>query len=254
MRFNDPVASEKRDGMRRLALTQRSLSWLRDVLKGDRCNGLVQLTRDWVKWKYEVTAAEVQELRDWKRGVAAMAGKDEKWGAEKLTVFGVDVRDCGRLKHQYWGLVPKEKRPKDGMGREMTLLRPDQLVVRESVKRGIRFGEGRHWLRCLVYGFVNPGTLENEKVRVMGELELERDVEGWEKEDVGEDVLLDLKPKRRIAERCVKRKDITARGKETMEEEKERVKWVYQVCQAWRREAVWEARLMEIEDVIEDMD
>ena len=254
MRFNDPTASEKRDGMRRLALTQRSLSWLRDVLKGAKCDGLVELTREWVRWKYEVTAAEVQELRDWKRAISANAGREEEWGEEKLTVFGVDVRECGGLKHQYWGLVEKSKRPRDGMGREMTLLRPDQLVVRESVKRGIRFGEGRHWLRCLVYGFVNPGTLENEKVRVLGELELERDVEGWEKEDVGEDVLLDLKPRKRIAERCVRRKEISTRGRELIEEEKERAKWVYQISQAWGREATREGRQMEIEDVIEDMD
>ena len=147
MLFNDPVGTEKRDGGRRMVLAQRSLTSLVLVLKGEIWKTKVEVLREWVRWKFDPRDEDVRDL-----------GENRGEG-----IFGVPLEECGSLKKQWWG----EKRKLEGMNKRMNengeqgdvlwLLRPDQLIVREVVRRGLRFR--KHVLRCMLYGYVDPRTL-----------------------------------------------------------------------------------------------
>jgi hypothetical protein len=92
------------------------------------------------------------------------------------------------------------------------LLRPEQLVMREGVRRGMRFH--RHFLRSLLYGYVRPDTLENYAPRDLGrrdprladEYELDDEVGGEEiaAEEGARDPLLDLGERKEVSVLCVK--------------------------------------------------
>ena len=157
MLFNDPVAGEKRDGARRMVLAQRSLTCLMLVLRGEIWGSKIEVLREWVRWKYELSEEERE-----------LVGEEG--------VFGVPREECGKLKLQYWGgreyEVMKERLNGQGEG-VLWLLRPDQLIVREAVRRGVRF-KG-YYLKCLLYGFVDPRTLRDVDLEMEGRSTMRRD-------------------------------------------------------------------------------
>lgn len=72
-----------------------------------------------------------------------------------LPIFGLSPTEVGNQKMEYWG-----KRSKHETGKACTiLLRPDQLVMREIFRRRMVFS--KHFLRCLLWGYVNVVTLDN---------------------------------------------------------------------------------------------
>ncbi|KAJ9602175.1 hypothetical protein H2200_013295 [Cladophialophora chaetospira] len=140
MRLNDPICGEKRDGMRKLLLAQRSFTTVLRVLKREIWTTRFDILREWVRLKHEVV-------------------EEDEIG---LDMFGVPFEVIGRGRLEYWGL-----RSEEDAGRKLhSLLRPDQLVVREAFKRGIRFD--KHYLRFLLYGYIRPDTLENYEPRTYG--------------------------------------------------------------------------------------
>ena len=193
MRFNDPIAPEKRDGVRRLLLAQRSLSTWGGVLKREVWGCKLEVLREWMKWKYEPREEEV------------VRGEP---------VFGVPVGELGRLKLEYWGEREMERFKRvDGNGNRVLLMRPDQLVQREVVRRRLRCT--RHYLRCLLYGYVDPRTLEDFEPRKVSrrigewkgeEYEVDGEVGAVSKIEVedGGDELLDLGPKKVVSQYCVR--------------------------------------------------
>lgn len=136
MRLNDPVGPQKRDGMRKMLLAQESFTTVLRVLRRDAWEGKFEVMRAWVRWKYEPRVDE-----------------------QGMDIFGVPQREIGKGKMEYWGKAVNLKR---AVG---LLLRPDQLVMREAVKRGLRFH--KHFLRCLTYGYVRMDTLEDYEPRKM---------------------------------------------------------------------------------------
>ncbi|KAK5050008.1 hypothetical protein LTR84_004127 [Exophiala bonariae] len=139
MRLNDPTSGEKRDGMRKLLLGQRSLTTVLQVLKRDIWTTRYELMQEWIKFKYVPAADE--------------AGMD---------IFGVPAAEIGRGHLEYWG-----KRGKKDLGRQPELLmRPDSLVMREALRRGFRFDV--HYVRFMLYGYVRPDTLEDYAPREYG--------------------------------------------------------------------------------------
>ncbi len=140
MRLNDPVSGEKRDGMRKLLLAQRSFTTILRVVKRELWTTRFEILREWIRLKHEVVAAD----------------------EVGLDMFGVPSEQIGKGRLEYWG-VRSEKE----VGRRLAaLLRPDQLVIREAFKRGMRFD--KHYLRFLLYGYVRPDTLEDYAPRTYG--------------------------------------------------------------------------------------
>ncbi len=243
MLFNDPVGTEKRDGGRRLVLAQRSLTCLLLVLRGQIWTSKTEVLGEWVRWKYDP--------RD----------EDRDGGGEE-GIFGVPLEECGSLKKQWWG----EKRRLEGMKKKMRengeegevlwLLRPDQLIVREVVRRGLRFQ--KHALKCMLYGFVDPRTLSDVDWGGEGKLmsRREKGLEGHSEYDFGDlvggarcvdlpdggDRLLDLGKKAVRSRRCMS-EGVGEQERKWRDGEREFTR----KCYAWWQQEIAEAGVSEEE-------
>ena len=243
MLMNDPVGTEKRDGGRRMVLAQRSLSTLMLVLRGEVWKTKMDVLREWVKWKYDPNERDRREV-----------------GEEGI--FGIPVEECGQLKKQYWGntrmldVMKKRMQANGEEGDPLWLLRPDQLIVREAVRRGLRFRG--HVLKCMLYGFVDPRTLGGVDWEGEGRSTARREkgLEGhreYDFDDVvggatcvsvqdGGDRLLDLGRRRAGSRICVK-EGIGEQEWKWREGEREFTR----KCYAWWQQEVAEAGLSEEE-------
>lgn len=192
MRCNDPVAGACRYGLRVMLLGQRSLSTVLKVLKREMWGRKLDVLRAWVEY----------------RGVLT---EEEETQNTVQSVFGVPRHRVGRGQLEYWGHADEKV-----LGRPpQRLMRPDELVVREAVRRGLRFH--RHFLRCLLYGYVRPDTLDDYEPRALTRRlpALERDGDYGVDDDVGPapplgspdpgwDELLDLHGRRDVSRWCVR--------------------------------------------------
>ena len=132
LRFNDPVAPNRYHGLRKILLTQRGLLPLWSALKRSTLLTKHDVLEMWVATKYTPLVEE-----------------------EGLPMFGVSGEKIGKLRMEYWG-----ERSTHETGKACTfLLRPDQLLMREIVRRKIMFS--KHFLRCLLWGYVDIATMEN---------------------------------------------------------------------------------------------
>ncbi|ETN43965.1 uncharacterized protein HMPREF1541_10830 [Cyphellophora europaea CBS 101466] len=143
MLFHDPVAPNKFSEGRRLILSQRSLTMLLRVLQGEALSTRWDMLQEYITWRYEPGTEEEVDEND--------------------TLFGVPRQKWGVMKKEYWG----DKKPTFENGRTSKapslLLRPDQLVLREAIKRGLRFAG--HYVKFMQYGYIHPKTLENFEPR-----------------------------------------------------------------------------------------
>jgi hypothetical protein len=219
MRFNDPCAQNAYRGLRKLVLAHRSLAFLLRVLKRETLCTQYDILQAWTRFRYVPLPDEVG-----------------------MSVFGVAANEVGKGRYEYWGKMTAR-----ALGREVQmLLRPEQLVMREAVRRGIRFQ--KHYLRCLLYGYVRPDTLENYAPRELGrrdpgmgeEYGVDDEVGGEEVpgENQARDPLLDLGERKEVSLLCVK-----ADGE--MDEEqilrKKREEEFLDMCMKWcRDEGQWE--------------
>jgi hypothetical protein len=178
MRFNDPAAPNRFHGLRKLLLAQRGLVPIWRALKRKSLHTKYDVMKMWLATKYIPTP-----------------------GAEAtdLPIFGVPAEELGKLRMEYHGLQPAHPPAKP-----LTfLLRPDQLLLREVVRRKLVFS--KHFLRCFLWGYVDINTMRDYAPRVWERkitgLEDEYDEEegraGYTREKVGvlqheEDELLDL--------------------------------------------------------------
>jgi len=204
MRCNDPVGPEKRDGLRKMLLSQTSLTTLAQVLKREVWKTRLDVLRAWVRWKYDPLPGE--------RG---------------MSIFGVPATEVGRLKWEYWGRRSSEQ---VGKREVRLLLRPDQLVMREAIRRGLRFT--RHFFRCLLYGYVRPETLADYEPRKYGRrVEMLGDEYGVDDiiggvsalgvGDHGYDELLDLGERREGSVFCITREEVSREEKVIRQKQEE---------------------------------
>ena len=137
-------------------------------------------------------------------------------------------------------------------GEPLWLLRPDQLIVREVVRRGLRFR--KHVLRCMLYGYVDPRTLGDIDWEAEGRSTARREkgLEGHNEYDFddlvgggrcvdmpdGGDRLLDLGRKPEGSKSCTKE---TVGGQERKWRDGE--KDFTEKCYAWWQPEVAEAGL-----------
>ena len=115
MRFTDPIDGNREVGLRKLMMAQRSLVVLDRVLRRKQLRNQYDLLRMFAEWRI-----------------------DPPRNAPRSTVFGVPWEHLGRLQCEGW---------KHGKRR---LLRPDQVIMREAVRRGLNFE------RHLIGGYHNP--------------------------------------------------------------------------------------------------
>ena len=124
MRFTDPIDGNGELSLRKLLLAQRSLSTLLAVLKREELVNELEMLQMYVKLKYKPAPEH--------RG---------------MSILGVPPDRIGKGQLEGWGLGTKN------------LLRPDELVMRESVRRKLDFH--KRYMDMMVWGYVNSKTLEN---------------------------------------------------------------------------------------------
>ena len=184
MRFNDPGAQNVAHGFRKIVLAQKSLSFLLGVLKREKFRNQYELLKCWVRSRYVPAEDEV--------------GMD---------IFGIKGDEVGKGRYEYWG-----KKTAKELGRDLqVLLRPEQLVMREAVRRGLRFQ--KHFLRSLLYGYIRLDTLENYAPRELGrrigrlwdEYQVDEEIGGETVplEESARDPLLDLGERKEVSAWCV---------------------------------------------------
>lgn len=126
MRFTDPVTGSGRDGMRRLLLSQPSLSTFWKALRRSALVNKMDAVKMFIRWKWQPPAR--------------LAGQ---------TVFGIPPDEIGTLQYESWGRT----------GSRVRLQRPDEIILKESIRRGL--GIQVHYTDMFMWGYVNPRTLQN---------------------------------------------------------------------------------------------
>ncbi|EPE33768.1 hypothetical protein GLAREA_06781 [Glarea lozoyensis ATCC 20868] len=124
MRFNDPIEGPAEDDIRKLMLGQRGLTPLRNLLRRKDFKTYEEIIRCQVRYQWN--------LRPQDRG----------W-----PIFGIKPSEVGIGHLEGWG---------QGI---IHLLRPDELVVREAVKRGLDLKN--HIMLMMLWGHVDLKTGEN---------------------------------------------------------------------------------------------
>ena len=123
MRFTDPVDGTGESTLREMLLAQRSLTTLWLTLRNVILNSSVEALKMYLRWRHRPADQHNQ-----------------------LTVFGVRPAEMGSLRREGWG---------QGTG---VLLRPDQVVMAESVRRNLGIETKITDLLC--WGYNDPDTLE----------------------------------------------------------------------------------------------
>ncbi|PQE23832.1 histidine kinase group protein [Rutstroemia sp. NJR-2017a BBW] len=152
MRFNDPTDGPGSDALRKLMLGQRGLTPLYRLLSRTGFRGVWELKQAMVRYDY--TPLPLQDAAP----------------IPESGLFGVPVAELGRGHLEGWGKGSKH------------LLRGDELVMRESVRRELGFKN--HIMMMMLYGFVDYVTGEDvvvteEQTRIS---DGEGGDDGWERE------------------------------------------------------------------------
>ena len=134
MRFSHPVHGSGDVALRELLLAQRGLSLLYKTLRGEALVCKLEVLQQYVRSCYKVPK--------------------DKPELHKYSVMGVPPKEIGMLGFEFWGKT----------GSKVKLMRPDQLVAAEGVRRGLQLS--RKMLGFMMYGFVNPRTGKNVEVNI----------------------------------------------------------------------------------------
>ncbi|KLJ08956.1 hypothetical protein EMPG_15614 [Blastomyces silverae] len=126
MRFTDPITGSGKDGMRRLLLAQPSLSMLWRTLKRTALISKLDVMRLFVRWQYQP--------RQDQRG---------------LSMFGIPAHEIGIVQYQCWGRT----------GNRIPLQRPDELLLKESIRRGLDLQQ--RYTDMFLWGYINPRTMRD---------------------------------------------------------------------------------------------
>ena len=127
MRFNDPIDGPGTEDLRKLFLGQKSLTPLALLLKRKAFLDCVSVVKLAVRYSYVVRPEH-----------------------KHMPIFGIPPEEVGIGHLEGWG---KGK---------CHLMRPDELVMRESVRRGL--GLKAHIMEMMTWGYVDPITGMNIKV------------------------------------------------------------------------------------------
>ncbi|KZF20352.1 hypothetical protein L228DRAFT_250033 [Xylona heveae TC161] len=121
MRFNDPIDGEGHGGLRQLMLGQRSLTTLWKALRHEDPLTPLGLMRLYVRWSYQPAPEH-----------------------RHMSILGVPADQVGRGCKEGWGKGA------------VSLLRPDQLVVREGIRR--RLDIHKRYMDMMLFGYMDNKT------------------------------------------------------------------------------------------------
>jgi hypothetical protein len=159
MRFTHPVNGAGETHLRNMMMAQRTLTVLRDVLQRKRMRTRLEMMRMYVLWRWIPRPAN-----------------------RHMTVLSVPPEKQGRLQYEGWGA-----------GSQL-LLRPDELLLRESVRRQLPHLE--RFFDLALWGHIDDETFEDVQPPPVLE---EDDLSEWEdKKDGGDE---EAKLKKREARR-----------------------------------------------------
>ena len=127
MRCTDPMDGGMRPVVRKLLMAQPSLSTTEAALHRTQLRDMYDFTQLYVEWRMRVMQNPTNDK----------------------SLFGMPVHEAGRL--QYEGRVADPSRP--------LLLRPDQLVMKEGIRRDLRLD--RWYLDMLLWGYIDEDTGED---------------------------------------------------------------------------------------------
>ncbi|KAF1981748.1 hypothetical protein K402DRAFT_304657, partial [Aulographum hederae CBS 113979] len=128
MRFNDPVSGHGSTSLRERLLGERSMSTLLKTLKREALTSKIDLIRLHVAYDY----------------------KDRNPAYAHLPMFGIQAQFVSRGNLEHWGRSDYAANAPVPM---VQLLRPDQLVLKESVRRQMHLE--RKVMDYLLYGFLD---------------------------------------------------------------------------------------------------
>lgn len=169
MLCNSSLAAEKRDALRKLMLSSvDGFDTILKVLRRDVWEDELQLLRAWTRYGLLLDHEST-------RGAQRPGFVPFRLSAEQLarskTIFGIPKDEAGLLKREFWGKIefdPATERrrfPSERVGvfqqlgqPPRYLIRPDQLALRETVRRGMVFS--KQFLRGLLHGYVDEETLQ----------------------------------------------------------------------------------------------
>ncbi|QVM11599.1 hypothetical protein D8B26_006245 [Coccidioides posadasii str. Silveira] len=126
MRFTDPITGSGRDGMRRMLLSQPSLSILWKALSRTALVSKMDAVKMFVRWKWQPPARLLGQ-----------------------PVFGIPANEIGIMQFEGWGRT----------GSRVRLQRPDEIILKESVHR--RLNLHLHYTDMFLWGYVNPNSLQD---------------------------------------------------------------------------------------------
>lgn len=123
MRLTHPTAGNGETGLRKLLLSQRSLSTLAKVLKREEMRTQVDLLRMLVRFNHEPRRHR------------------------QMDIMGVPSHEVGRLQYEGWG------------AKDTKFIQIDELVMREAVKR--RLNLQNYYVDMMIYGYINMRTFQD---------------------------------------------------------------------------------------------
>ncbi|KAL2002681.1 hypothetical protein VTN02DRAFT_6216 [Thermoascus thermophilus] len=125
MRFTDPITGGGRDGMRRLVLAQPSFTLLWKILKRTALQTHFEMLRAYVRWRYQPLPHEAHNH-----------------------VFGIAPQDVGALQYEGYGKT----------GSRVRLQRPDELVLKETVRRQLNMQD--KYIDMFLWGYIKHNTMD----------------------------------------------------------------------------------------------
>ncbi|WEW56146.1 hypothetical protein PRK78_001581 [Emydomyces testavorans] len=126
MRFTDPLTGSGRDGMRRMLLSQPSLSTFWKALRRTALVSKVDAVKMYIRWKWQPPAR--------------LAGQP---------VFDVPANEIGIIQYEGWGRT----------GSRVPLQRPDEIILKESIHRNLNLRDA--YTDMFLWGYVNPRDLQD---------------------------------------------------------------------------------------------
>lgn len=257
MLLNDPCGGEKRDGVRKMLLSASDgFDTLVRVLQRREWRDEIGILRAWTRYGLQLEGESGERAIG---GGWVPLGLTAEQHAESSSVFGIPRAEVGLLKQEFWGQLSYDTKRKKrvvsgaerGWGRlPMYLIRPDQLVLREAVRRKLVFR--KQFLRALLFGYVDEESETFERLPVAdynggrnpvleaeGEYGLDDVVSGVRALSVeeGGDDLLDLGDTKQGSPWTVKHYPPSEREMNVRREEKERVDGFMEI---WKEEVTKE--------------
>ena len=142
MYHTDPICYTGGEAvMREYLLQERSLTTLWNHLRDADGTTRLDTVRLYVKHGYR------RPLRHGPETLAEQIENDEK---AKMPIMGIPAHLVGRWGYECWGLGGQR------------LIRPDELVLREGIRRGMEMQ--KMWIRMMLWGYLDKDLKDVEKV------------------------------------------------------------------------------------------